>query len=156
MSQRTPKICQPRGKIQIPINGEDCLYWLIPVDSVSEIENPTRDFAWITPQGVMYVFDGKKIVPINDPNTLKVQFQNILGNPYDNGALTNVLNQKVSNIRMNGQIISHGAGNIVDLGCITTCDDLENAIETLDLLHVEIVDELPENGDEKTAGKMGS
>ena len=37
MSQRTPKICQPRGKIVIPIEDGECLYWLIPVDTKEDI-----------------------------------------------------------------------------------------------------------------------
>lgn len=150
MSQRTPKICQPYGKVVIPIEDGECLFWLIPVDSVEDIENPTRDFAWITPDGIFYVFDGKKIVPINDPNTLKVQFQNVLGNPYDNGNLANALNEKVNGIRMNDRTVPMGTNGIVDLGCITTCEDLEQAIAGIETMHAEIVEELPETGDEQT------
>lgn len=147
MSQRTPKICQPYGKVVIPIEDGECLFWLIPVDSVEDIENPTRDFAWITPDGIFYVFDGKKIVPINDPNTLKVQFQNVLGDPYDNGNLATALNEKVNGIRMNDRTVPMGTNGIVDLGCITTCEDLEQAIAGIDTMKAIIVEQLPETGE---------
>lgn len=150
MTQRTPKICQPVGKVKIPIEDGECLYWLIPVDSVNDIENPTRDFAWITPQGVMYVFDGEKIVPINDPDLLKVQFQNIQGSPLDNGALADELLKNVQTIKMNDRTLPMNALQEVDLGCVTTCEDLESALSGIKTMHAEVVDELPETGDEET------
>lgn len=150
MSQRTPKICQPRGKIVIPIEDGECLYWLIPVDTKEDIENPTRDFAWLDKRGVLYVFDGSKIVPINDPDLLKVKFENVMGSPYDNGELGNELNKRVQTIKMNNETVPMRTNGEVDLGCVTTCEDLERAIAGIETMHCEIVDELPEQGDEQT------
>lgn len=149
MSQRTPKICQPRGKIVIPIEDGECLYWLIPVDTKEDIENPTRDFAWLDKRGVLYVFDGSKIVPINDPDLLKVKFENVMGSPYDQGELGIELNKRVQTIKMNNSTVPMRTNGEVDLGCVTTCDDLERAIAGIETMHVEVVDELPAQGDKE-------
>lgn len=75
--------CEKENKeVVIPstINEET---WIVPISDISEVTNPDRDHAYITPEGTVYVlnYDGTELVPINTDGVkvLNVQILNDAG-----------------------------------------------------------------------------
>ncbi len=90
------------AKPQINIPVEDCEYWLIPVNNISEITDLNRNTAWITPEGYFYVYDGRDLVQINDYSNMKVKWGNITGDITEQEDLRILLTQYVKGVKLNG------------------------------------------------------
>lgn len=100
MGSLKPAMCR-KISITIPVSGEECEFWLIPVTNKDEIIDPDRDHAWIDQRGVLWVFNGKDIVSINDPDTLHVQWGHIDGHIEYQDDLWSWLQQMIRGIRQN-------------------------------------------------------
>lgn len=90
------------AKPQINIPVEDCEYWLVPINSTSEITDLNRNTAWITPEGYFYVYDGRDLVQINDHSNLKVKWGNITGDITEQEDLRLLFTQYVKGVKLNG------------------------------------------------------
>ena len=97
-----PRVCDDQLKVIIPIDTEECEFWLSLVKSIDDVENPDRDHAWITSDNVFYVYNGKKFVSINDPNTLKVKWGNVFGDIADQTDLYEILSKTIWTVKENG------------------------------------------------------
>lgn len=100
-SKVKPRICRT-NEINIPIDTEECVLWLNPVQSIDDIKNPTRDFAWITPDNTVYVYNGHKIVPIFSANDSHIKWGHIDGDIKDQIDLYNILLKSVNGVKQNG------------------------------------------------------
>lgn len=100
-SKVKPRICRT-NEINIPIDTEECVLWLNPVQSIDDIKNPTRDFAWITPDNTVYVYNGHKIVPIFSTNDSHIKWGHIDGDIKDQIDLYNILLKSVNGVKQNG------------------------------------------------------
>lgn len=100
-SKVKPRICRT-NEINIPIDTEECVLWLNPVQSIDDIKNPTRDYAWITPDNTVYVFNGHKIVPIFSTNDSHIKWGHIDGDIKDQIDLYNILLKSVNGVKQNG------------------------------------------------------
>lgn len=109
-----PNICRTLA-VTIPIEGEECQFWLIPVDSVDDISDPNRDNAWITPDNVLHVYNGKQIISINDPNTLHVKWGHIDGDISDQTDLYTILKDAVLTVKQNGTALTEDSSQAVDV-----------------------------------------
>ena len=96
-----PRICRT-NEISIPIDTEECVLWLNPVQSVDDIKNPTRDYAWITPDNTVYVFNGHKIVPIFSTNDSHIKWGHVDGDIKDQKDLYEILLKTVNGVKQNG------------------------------------------------------
>ena len=96
-----PRICRT-NEISIPIDTEECVLWLNPVQSVDDIKNPTRDYAWITPDNTVYVFNGHKIVPIFSTNESHIKWGHVDGDIKDQKDLYEILLKTVNGVKQNG------------------------------------------------------
>lgn len=96
-----PRICRT-NEISIPIDTEECVLWLNPVQSVEDIKNPTRDYAWITPDNTVYVFNGHKIVPIFSTNDSHIKWGHVDGDIKDQKDLYEILLKTVNGVKQNG------------------------------------------------------
>ncbi len=97
-----PRICDDKLKVIIPIDTEECEFWLSLVKSIDDVESPDRDHAWITSGNVFYVYNGKQFVSINDPNTLKVKWGNVFGDIADQADLYEILSKTIWTVKENG------------------------------------------------------
>lgn len=59
-----PTICNSRRKVKIPIEGNECEFWLVTVTDIHSIENPSKDHAYLTDNGDFYVYNGSSIVKV--------------------------------------------------------------------------------------------
>lgn len=100
-SKVKPRICRT-NEINIPIDTEECVLWLNPVQSIDDIKNPTRDFAWITPDNTVYVFNGHKIVPIFSTNDSHIKWGHVDGDIKDQKDLYEILLKTVNGVKQNG------------------------------------------------------
>lgn len=100
-SKVKPRICRT-NEISIPIDTEECVLWLNPVQSVDDIKNPTRDYAWITPDNTVYVFNGHKIVPIFSTNDSHIKWGHFDGDIKDQKDLYEILLKTVNGVKQNG------------------------------------------------------
>lgn len=105
-----PIICNEKATLYIPDTGEQCEYWLVPVHSVDDISNPDRNHAWILPNGDFWVYDGTKLVQIND-----LQWGNIQGNMANQTDLMNEFKKYLKGIRVNGETVQMDSEQQVDL-----------------------------------------
>lgn len=96
-----PRICRT-NEISIPIDTEECVLWLNPVQSIDDIKNPTRDYAWITPDNTVYVFNGHKIVPIFSTNDSHIKWGHVDGDIKDQKDLYEILLKTVNGVKQNG------------------------------------------------------
>lgn len=110
-----PIICNEKATVYFPDTEEQCEYWLIPVHSVDDISNPDRNHAWILPNGDFYVWDGTKLVLINDHSNLQVQWGNIIGNMSNQTDLMDEFKKYVKGIRLNGTSVPMDSEQIVNL-----------------------------------------
>ena len=110
-----PIICNEKATLYIPNTEEQCEYWLIPVHSVDDISNPDRNHAWILPNGDFWVYDGTKLVQINDLSDLQVQWGNIIGNIGSQTDLVEEFKKYVKGIRLNGRDTPMNSEQIVNL-----------------------------------------
>lgn len=110
-----PIICNEKATLYLPDTDEQCEYWLIPVHSVDDITNPDRNHAWILPNGDFYVYDGTKLVLVNDLSDITVQWGDITGNLSSQTDLVNEFKKYVKGIRVNGQSIPMDSGQFVNL-----------------------------------------
>lgn len=100
-SKVKPRICRT-NEINIPIDTEECVLWLNPVQSIDDIKNPTRDYAWITPDNTVYVFNGHKIVPIFSTNESHIKWGHVDGDIKDQKDLYEILLKSVNGVKQNG------------------------------------------------------
>lgn len=100
-NQVKPQICRT-NKIKIPVNTEDCMLWLNPVKTIEDIKNPTRDYAWITPDNTVYVYNGHKIVPIFSTDDSHIQWGHLDGDIKDQTDLYNLISKTVNGVKQNG------------------------------------------------------
>lgn len=100
-SKVKPRICRT-NEINIPIDTEECVLWLNPVQSIDDIKNPTRDYAWITPDNTVYVFNGHKIVPIFSTNESHIKWGHVDGDIKDQKDLYEILLKTVNGVKQNG------------------------------------------------------
>lgn len=115
-----PIICNEKATIYFPDTGEQCEYWLVPVHSVDDISNPDRNHAWILPNGDFWVYDGTKLVQIND-----LQWGNIQGNMANQTDLMNEFKKYLKGIRVNGETVQMDSNQQVDL-------TIENNVTVMD------------------------
>lgn len=106
-----PTVCNDKLKVIIPIDTEDCEFWLVPVKDKASITNMDRNHAWITPDNVLYVFDGNELVSINDPNTLKVKWGNVIGNITEQHDLYDILLKTIWVVKQNGSALDFDSEN---------------------------------------------
>lgn len=100
-SKVKPRICRT-NEISIPVDTEECVLWLNPVQSIDDIKNPTRDYAWITPDNTVYVFNGHKIVPIFSTNESHIKWGHVDGDIKDQKDLYEILLKSVNGVKQNG------------------------------------------------------
>lgn len=106
-----PTVCNDKLKVIIPVDTEDCEFWLVPVKDKASITNMDRNHAWITRDNVLYVFDGNKLVGINDPNTLKVKWGNVIGNIAEQHDLYDILLKTIWVVKQNGSALAFDSEN---------------------------------------------
>lgn len=102
-----PRICRT-NEISVPIDTEECVLWLNPVQSVDDIKNPTRDYAWITPDNTVYVYNGHKIVPIFSTNDSHIKWGHVDGDIKDQKDLYEILLKTVNGVKQNGTELPKG------------------------------------------------
>ena len=56
-----PTICNSRSKVKIPIEGNECEFWLVTVTDIHSIENPSKDHAYWTDDDELYIYDGTEL-----------------------------------------------------------------------------------------------
>lgn len=60
-----PTKCNSGRKVKIPIDGNECEFWLITVTDESGITNPNKDHAYLTDSGKLYIYNGKTLIQVN-------------------------------------------------------------------------------------------
>ncbi|MDY5109728.1 hypothetical protein [Faecalicoccus sp.] len=60
-----PTICNSRRKVKIPIEGNECEFWLITVTDEQSITNPDKDHAYLTDSGKLYIYNGNTLIQVN-------------------------------------------------------------------------------------------
>lgn len=60
-----PTKCNSGRKAKIPIDGNECEFWLVTVTDIHSIENPSKDHAYLTDSGKLYIYNGKTLIQVN-------------------------------------------------------------------------------------------
>lgn len=100
-----PVICNKDMATYFPVKDGECELWLVIVDSINDITNPSRDHAYVDSNGIFYIYNGKEIEAINDYTKIKIKWGNLIGDITDQYDLMEVLGQFVKTISVNGQNI---------------------------------------------------
>lgn len=148
-----PVVCNKDMAVVFPLKDGDCEFWLEIVDSVDDITNPSRDHAYVDSKGLFYIYNGKNIVAINDHSNLKIKRGNIIGDISNQLDLTEILNQFVKTISVNGtNIAKDNDKNIAIKVPITTIKLDGNTISPVDyIVNLDLAsvyakkDEIPKN-----------
>lgn len=148
-----PVVCNKDMAVVFPLKDGDCEFWLEIVDSVDDITNPSRDHAYVDSKGLFYIYNGKNIVAINDHSNLKIKFGNMIGDISNQLDLTEILNQFVKTISVNGtNIAKDNDKNIAIKVPITTIKLDGNTISPVDyIVNLDLAsvyakkDEIPKN-----------
>lgn len=148
-----PVVCNKDMAVVFPLKDGDCEFWLEIVDSVDDITNPSRDHAYVDSKGLFYIYNGKNIVAINDHSNLKIKWGNIIGDISNQLDLTEILNQFVKTISVNGtNIAKDNDKNIAIKVPITTIKLDGNTISPVDyIVNLDLAsvyakkDEIPKN-----------
>jgi len=145
---KKPSVCVSNVKVTIPIDTEECDFWLVPVNTVDEITDPDRNHAYLDKNGVLYVYN-KGIVPINDPYTLKVAWGNIMGNLTDQEDLNNELVSFIKDVYLNGNKLEHGTEQEVQINAVEDIKvngetiEKEDGVVNIDLSDYALADSVP-------------
>lgn len=148
-----PVVCNKDMAVVFPLKDGDCEFWLEIVDSVDDITNPSRDHAYVDSKGLFYIYNGKNIVAINDHANLKIKCGNMIGDISNQLDLTEILNQFVKTISVNGtNIAKDNDKNIAIQVPITTIKLDGNTISPVDyIVNLDLAsvyakkDEIPKN-----------
>lgn len=148
-----PVVCNKDMAVVFPLKDGDCEFWLEIVDSVNDITNPSRDHAYVDSKGLFYIYNGKNIVAINDRSNLKIKWGNMIGDISNQLDLTEILNQFVKTISVNGtNIAKDNDKNIAIKVPITTIKLDGNTISPVDhIVNLDLAsvyakkDEIPKN-----------
>lgn len=148
-----PVVCNKDMAVVFPLKDGDCEFWLEIVDSVNDITNPSRDHAYVDSKGLFYIYNGKNIVAINDHANLKIKWGNMIGDISNQLDLTEILNQFVKTISVNGtNIAKDNDKNIAIQVPITTIKLDGNTISPVDyIVNLDLAsvyakkDEIPKN-----------
>lgn len=148
-----PVVCNKDMAVVFPLKDGDCEFWLEIVDSVNDITNPSRDHAYVDSKGLFYIYNGKNIVAINDHVNLKIKWGNMIGDISNQLDLTEILNQFVKTISVNGtNIAKDNDKNIAIKVPITTIKLDGNTISPVDyIVNLDLAsvyakkDEIPKN-----------
>lgn len=148
-----PVVCNKDMAVVFPLKDGDCEFWLEIVDSVDDITNPSRDHAYVDSKGLFYIYNGKNIVAINDHSNLKIKRGNMIGDISNQLDLTEILNQFVKTISVNGtNIAKDNDKNIAIKVPITTIKLDGNTISPVDyIVNLDLAsvyakkDEIPKN-----------
>lgn len=148
-----PVVCNKDMAVVFPLKDGDCEFWLEIVDSVDDITNPSRDHAYVDSKGLFYIYNGKNIVAINDHSNLKIKWGNMIGDISNQLDLTEILNQFVKTISVNGtNIAKDNDKNIAIKAPITTIKLDGNTISPVDyIVNLDLAsvyakkDEIPKN-----------
>lgn len=148
-----PVVCNKDMAVVFPLKDGDCEFWLEIVDSVNDITNPSRDHAYVDSKGLFYIYNGKNIVAINDHANLKIKWGNMIGDISNQLDLTEILNQFVKTISVNGtNIAKDNNKNIAIKVPITTIKLDGNTISPVDyIVNLDLAsvyakkDEIPKN-----------
>lgn len=148
-----PVVCNKDMAVVFPLKDGDCEFWLEIVDSVDDITNPSRDHAYVDSKGSFYIYNGKNIVAINDHSNLKIKWGNMIGDISNQLDLTEILNQFVKTISVNGtNIAKDNDKNIAIKVPITTIKLDGNTISPVDyIVNLDLAsvyakkDEIPKN-----------
>lgn len=148
-----PVVCNKDMAVVFPLKDGDCEFWLEIVDSVDDITNPSRDHAYVDSKGLFYIYNGKNIVAINDHSNLKIKLGNMIGDISNQLDLTEILNQFVKTISVNGtNIAKDNDKNIAIKVPITTIKLDGNTISPVDyIVNLDLAsvyakkDEIPKN-----------
>ena len=148
-----PVVCNKDMAVVFPLKDGDCEFWLEIVDSVDDITNPSRDHAYVDSKGLFYIYNGKNIVAINDHANLKIKWGNMIGDISNQLDLTEILNQFVKTISVNGtNIAKDNDKNIAIQVPITTIKLDGNTISPVDyIVNLDLAsvyakkDEIPKN-----------
>lgn len=148
-----PVVCNKDMAVVFPLKDGDCEFWLEIVDSVDDITNPSRDHAYVDSKGLFYIYNGKNIVAINDHSNLKIKWGNMIGDISNQLDLTEILNQFVKTISVNGtNIAKDNDKNIAIKVPITTIKLDGNTISPVDyIVNLDLAsvyakkDEIPKN-----------
>lgn len=130
-----PVVCNKDMAVVFPLKDGDCEFWLEIVDSVDDITNPSRDHAYVDSKGLFYIYNGKNIVAINDRSNFKIKWGNMIGDISNQLDLTEILNQFVKTISVNGtNIAKDNDKNIAIQVPITTIKLDGNTISPVDYI----------------------
>lgn len=148
-----PVVCNKDMAVVFPLKDGDCEFWLEIVDSVDDITNPSRDHAYVDSKGLFYIYNGKEIQVINDHVNLKIKWGNMIGDISNQLDLTEILNQFVKTISVNGtNIAKDNDKNIAIQVPITTIKLDGNTISPVDyIVNLDLAsvyakkDEIPKN-----------
>lgn len=148
-----PVVCNKDMAVVFPLKDGDCEFWLEIVDSVDDITNPSRDHAYVDSKGLFYIYNGKEIQVINDHANLKIKWGNMIGDISNQLDLTEILNQFVKTISVNGtNIAKDNDKNIAIQVPITTIKLDGNTISPVDyIVNLDLAsvyakkDEIPKN-----------
>ena len=148
-----PVVCNKDMAVVFPLKDGDCEFWLEIVDSVNDITNPSRDHAYVDSKGLFYIYNGKNIVAINDHSNLKIKWGNMIGDISNQLNLTEIINQFVKTISVNGtNIAKDNDKNIAIKVPITTIKLDGNTISPVDyIVNLDLAsvyakkDEIPKN-----------
>lgn len=148
-----PVVCNKDMAVVFPLKDGDCEFWLEIVDSVDDITNPSRNHAYVDSKGLFYIYNGKNIVAINDHSNLKIKWGNMIGDISNQLDLTEILNQFVKTISVNGtNIAKDNDKNIAIKVPITTIKLDGNTISPVDyIVNLDLAsvyakkDEIPKN-----------
>lgn len=146
---KKPSVCVSNVKVTIPIDTEECDLWLIPVDTVDDITDPDRDHAWLDRDCILYVYNGKSIVAINDPATLRVTWGNIIGNITDQTDLNEQLISFVKDVYLNGNKLPHDSDQQVYMEVVEGVKvngetlEKEDGVVNIDLSDYALADTVP-------------
>lgn len=148
-----PVVCNKDMAVVFPLKDGDYEFWLEIVDSVDDITNPSRDHAYVDSKGLFYIYNGKEIQVINDHANLKIKRGNMIGDISNQLDLTEILNQFVKTISVNGtNIAKDNDKNIAIKVPITTIKLDGNTISPVDyIVNLDLAsvyakkDEIPKN-----------
>ena len=144
-----PSVCRDDLKITIPIDTEECEFWLEVVNTTDDVKSPSRDHAYLDNNCILWLWNGKRFISVNDPATLQVTWGNIIGNLIDQTDLNNELVSFIKDVYLNGNKLEHGAEQEVQINAVEDIKvngetvEKEDGVVNIDLSDYALADSVP-------------
>ena len=144
-----PSVCKDDLIISIPIDTEECEFWLEVIESIDKVEKPSRDHAYLDNDCILWLWNGKRFISVNDPATLQVTWGNIIGNLTDQTDLNEQLISFVKDVYLNGNKLPHDSDQQVYMEVVEGVKvngetlEKEDGVVNVDLSDYALADTVP-------------